>query len=746
MKTWINGRGLLAATALAAFASGFAAPAFARTNYALLMAVTAYPNLPPKNALVGPNHDAKLVRDYLTTGAPVKFEAANVALLADGLDGAAASPTRANILAALKDIADKAERDDFIYLHYSGHGSQQPTKTPETETDGLDEILLPADSKPWDDAAKQIPNALVDDEIGAALDAIRDKGAFVWIVVDACNSGAVTRAAAVRVADDEADRKLDPTDPDGLGIPASAMPSAQAPAPAPAAERRSGLSFAQEGTRAVEPDATAPSPTGAESIARGGLVAFFAAQTIETTPEMPLPRGAPDAERLGLFTFTIFSKLAENPGMTYRQLGHSVLQQYGAEARQRPTPIFEGELDARVFGSERVDTVMQWQVDVKDNTLTLPAGRLHRLTPGTKLAILPTPASELSDTRGYLEVVSAENLTSKVMPVAFDGKPALKLADLPPKAYARLADLAVDYKLRVARPTAAPGLEDDAKRVDAVLDRLGAAEDKRFNIEFVEPGADADIRLAVFREKDVAGAPADAASEAALWFLPASGEVSLDAGRRPPHIVIDPAKPERLSEATNENLQKIFRATALSRLSTAAGEQPRDVSVTFKIKRATGGDRESLEAAAVPTVTPGDQVHIVAENNSRGLVDINVLYLGSDYSITHMDSQRLVAGAKVDEPLLAFTDTSFGTERMIAVVTQAPPLSEVEDLSFLEQGKVPSATRSASVGRSGGMSDLAAALTDIGLAPATRSVVKLKGESGPTDAVMIYPIETVPLP
>ena len=40
--------------------------------------------------------------------------------------------------------------------------------------------------------------------------------------------------------------------------------------------------------------------------------------------------------------------------------------------------------------------------------------------------------------------------------LAFDGKPALKLADLPPKAYARLADLAVDYKLRVARPTAAP--------------------------------------------------------------------------------------------------------------------------------------------------------------------------------------------------------------------------------------------------------------------------------------------------
>ena len=76
-------RGLLAATMLAALGTGYAMPAWARTNSAVLMAVTAYPNLPPKNALIGPNHDAKLVRDYLTTRAPIKFEPADVTLLAD---------------------------------------------------------------------------------------------------------------------------------------------------------------------------------------------------------------------------------------------------------------------------------------------------------------------------------------------------------------------------------------------------------------------------------------------------------------------------------------------------------------------------------------------------------------------------------------------------------------------------------------------------------------------------------------
>ena len=222
------------------------------------------------------------------------------------------------------------------------------------------------------------------------------------------------------------------------------------------------------------------SPTAGESIAKAGMVAFFAAQTIETTPEMSLPKGTPDAPKFGLFTFTIFSKLAENPNVTYRQLGHAVLQQYSADSRTRPTPLFEGELDARVFGMETVDTPMQWQVEIKDNAATVGAGLLHRLSPGTKLAILPSPLSELSETLGYLEVKSAKNLSSSVVPVAFGDKPALKLSDLPPNAYARLAEVAIDFHLKVARPAEAAGLGDEVALVNATLDKLAQATDKRF--------------------------------------------------------------------------------------------------------------------------------------------------------------------------------------------------------------------------------------------------------------------------
>ena len=148
---------------------------------------------------------------------------------------------------------------------------------------------------------------------------------------------------------------------------------------------------------------------------------------------------------------------------------------------------------------------------------------------------------------------------------------------------------------------------------------------------------------------------------------------------------------------------------------------------------------EPLQAASVPRVSPGDEVHVLARNQSTKLVDINVLYVGSDYSITHIVAERLVAGATLEEGLLAFTDSSFGMERMIAVLTEAPPQSEMEDLSFLAQGGVPQQRRGVGDGQPG-FSDM---LRDIGMAPSTRSVMKLGDSGGSKGAVMIFPIETV---
>lgn len=720
---------------MAAGTVSFRALAASRTYHALLVACTEYPSLPQRNWLVGPKNDAGLVHDYLLKNVPdpVKFAPENITLLAKDIPGANGLPTHAAIKAALADLAAKVQRDDFVYIHLSGHGAQQPEKTKGHKSDGLDEIFLPSDIEKWINRDAGVPNALVDEEIGAALDVIRDKGAFVWIVFDCCHSATAARAVEV---DDEMERKVEFAD-------LVAGDEAEK-----AASLKAYYELTSTSSRGVDENggrkpAFNLTPTGGEPIGKGKLVAFYAAQTIETTPEMPLPKGTTDAPRFGLFTFTIMSKLAENPNVTYRQLGQAVLQQYSADGRTRPTPLFEGELDARVFGTDKTDAVMQWPIVIKDDAATISAGLLHRLTPGSKLAILPSALSQLSDAVGYLEVQSAKNLESEVKPVEFDNKPALRLADIPANAYARVAELAVDYRLVVARPAETKGLEKETSFVNSVLDELAAAKETGFNIALVEPGKSADLRLAVLRENAIAGAGKDTSDKPALWFLPASGDVEMKDGSKPPLIIIHLDDRKKLVDATTRNLTTIFRATGLSRLAVASDYQPEEVSVEFQIKRRDSDALEPLQASSVPRVSPGDEVHIVARNQSDVYVDINVLYVGSDYSITHIVAERLppTNGSPdqgLKEGLLAFTNTSFGMERMIAVLTEAPPQSEKEDLSFLAQDGVPSKTRS--VGGQG-FSDM---LTDIGMAPATRSVMRLADKSGPKGAVMIFPMETVP--
>ncbi|WP_192937625.1 caspase family protein [Sinorhizobium meliloti] len=126
----------------------------ARTNYAVLVGVTEYPNFPKDNWLEGPRNDALLVREYLTRQSPVRFESANISLLMDEMEGAK-EPTLISILSTLDGMADRVRDGDFVYVHFSGHGFQQPAADPSTETDGLDRAngdQSPFSTYSWTDA------------------------------------------------------------------------------------------------------------------------------------------------------------------------------------------------------------------------------------------------------------------------------------------------------------------------------------------------------------------------------------------------------------------------------------------------------------------------------------------------------------------------------------------------------------------------------------------------------------------
>jgi hypothetical protein len=226
-----------------------ALPALARENHALLIGVNQYPALEERWWLKGPGNDVQLVATYLTTQAPVPFAPENVTVLTDGLAGSA-TPTLGAIRAAFAELTAEVQPGDFVYLHFSGHGTQAPALDPATELDGLDELFLPTDIGPWSDQVGAVENALVDDEIGAMIDGLRANGANVWAVFDSCHSGTATRA--VETGDEVRMRQLPP---EALGAPVDEV----------------------EVSRSVDPRA-AEAPFDAGS-GEGSFVAFFAAQT-----------------------------------------------------------------------------------------------------------------------------------------------------------------------------------------------------------------------------------------------------------------------------------------------------------------------------------------------------------------------------------------------------------------------------------------------------------------------------------
>ncbi|NJM84156.1 MAG: caspase family protein [Tabrizicola sp.] len=619
---------MLRASLLSVTCALFALPALARENYAILIGANQYLNLEERWWLKGPGNDVDLVATYLTTEAPVPFAASNVVVLSDARPGAT-PPTLAAIRASFADLTAKVQPGDFVYLHFSGHGTQAPALDPATEVDGLDELFLPVDIGPWSDVAGEVENALVDDEIGAMIDGLRARGADVWAVFDSCHSGTVTRA----VSSGEEEVRTRQLDPSVLGIGSAEM---EAVATRSIGDSRDG--------------AEAPFDAGTED---GDFVAFFAAQTNEVTPEKNLPKGKPGRKPQGVFTYTLMETLAEYPGATYGQIAQEVLRKYSVKNLARSTPLFEGDLDAVVFGGEGGGRVQQWQAEASETGLAIPAGLLHGLSEGEIMAVMATAADASENALGYVELTTVETFSATGEAVEKDGK-ALP-SDLPKALYLRKIGNGVDFGLTVALPEAGTAPAD---ALLAAQDMLQTEAGPR--IAFVGAGEEADLRLAVIP---------DSPRPDAIWVLPGTG-LAEDLATTPSVSTADKDAPA-LAAAMGDTLTTMAKALNLLKLGAAVGAGTLDVEVQMLTRTPEDRTLKPLAFAPVPTLMPDDEVHVVARNNMDQPVDVNVLYVSADYAVSHWFSGRLQPGDALKKGLFKISADVLGQERMVVVIT--PP-------------------------------------------------------------------------
>ena len=157
--------------------------------YALLIAIDKYRY--PVGALRGCVSDSIRWEEYLT--ATVSEDKLFSKTLRD------AEATRENIALAFLNHLTQASADDTIFIHYSGHGSQEPAPKQLLHYQSSDKCtnIVAVDS--YQKADGKVYPAVLDKELRYLMNEIAKTEAHIVMVMDCCHSGAGTRSTGEEV-------------------------------------------------------------------------------------------------------------------------------------------------------------------------------------------------------------------------------------------------------------------------------------------------------------------------------------------------------------------------------------------------------------------------------------------------------------------------------------------------------------------------------------------------------------------
>ncbi len=238
-----------------------------------------------------------------------------------------ASATRVGILSAIRTHLASAPPRAQLLLHWSGHGVQVVDDSGD-EPDGLDEAWVP-----FGGSAERPGSLLIDDELGAALDAVRlaigPSGALV-VTVDACHGAGSTR-----------------------------------------------------GTHAIPLQLDSGDLTRRAGDGRAPLVVLAAARSDQQAREVLGPAGRP----IGAFSSALADVLSSQPPPRTWRAVHERVRARLDRVVPGQRPQIEGVGELPVLGADPIAS--SWYLPVvgvlSDGRVRVEGGRLHGVVPGSRL-------------------------------------------------------------------------------------------------------------------------------------------------------------------------------------------------------------------------------------------------------------------------------------------------------------------------------------------------------------------------
>lgn len=365
--------------------------------FALLIGIDRYSQIPLPDGSYYPHlggcvRDIEHVENLLRSRLSLTDEQITKLISSNSNDGqpvepAELLPTYENLVRAFKDLTEKAQAGDQVYIHYSGHGGRSATMFAELKgAYGLDESLVPCD------IGENGTCYLRDIEMAYLLKAMSDKGLLVTLVLDSCHSGGATRGSGGAV-------------PRGI----TSIDTRKPPEQSSVADKADLIKVFRElpsnATRSINTASGWRLPTPEN------CVIISACRANELANEYAFD----GKERNGALTYWMLDALKQmGGGYTYKMLYNRVVAKVHAKFVDQ-TPQIEGDGSREIFGGDKLVTsaaVNVIKVDLPNKRILLNTGRAQGIGKGAQFAVYPANETDFADLAQRLAVVELEESDS----------------------------------------------------------------------------------------------------------------------------------------------------------------------------------------------------------------------------------------------------------------------------------------------------------------------------------------------